>query len=814
MRFLSVGCLCALSLSFLSELAAKDITISSPPHQWQSLNLPLDSWGTVVFEARNPTDRPEECFLTSYFVDRADQQFGRRFHLPAHSILQEWYLVKTPSSDGSQSQNETKSLNSMMIRRHGAIESSVGPGTGERFESSYIRCRKDAQKTLLIADQADEEPLHFVAAARMTKYDPKEFQVSVMRPLPPVAAAYEPWTHIILASNRILEDQAAVEALRQWTLRGGSLWILLDKTGVDAALPFLADAGGLTVVDRVGLTTFHLTTSRTDFKLSGESRELEAPAEMVRVVPAGFEVLCQIDGWAAALSTNVGHGKVLVSTLGPSGWLQTRGQAADRRWRTELSESGYPTEECLSLGEMFWGAEKMIPPADVAEIATSYVGYRITSWAWVAWTLAVFCGAVLAAGLVLWRSKRLTWLAWVAPAASVLATACLGISGHRMRTSIPPTEASIQVVEADSLGNVQIEGGLSVYSVSNGDTQPKVTRGGRLEFVHPPVGQAKRLVWSDCGSSHWENLDLNTGMHEFRFETYKTRPPSLAVLSLNEQGVTGRISGGTWDLPQRGLIVSPGGQLAAPRFEGEGRFVSSAKDGLPPGQFSASNVIDDRETTRIRVLRKLFSEVSRLPSRPRLYFWTKSLETGMRTQTEGRKVGEALVGVPLLFERPPPGRSVYLPSYLIDYRSVRHSDRGSSLAYNNRTHRWLDDLVRKGSTTLEFQLPPDLGRLELERLRVSVDINAPNRDFQLVRLDRHKPQETRKLAARKSPVGLLEFELEGESLPPVDEAQRFQLGFDVGPLFNDLAQEAEANRARQAWRFRNVWVEAWAKTPE
>jgi hypothetical protein len=750
--------------------------------------------------------------LTTYFAQSPDQQFGRRFWMPPHSVRSGWFLVKTPPSDGREADGEAKPLHSMSIRRHGSIEASAEPRFGERSESTYIRCRKNPSTTLLIAGRGDKEAERFVAAARANVRNPDSFLVSASGWLPPDETALDQWTHIALATDRILGEPASVEALRQWVMGGGKLWILLDQTGPEAALPFLSDAGGLTVVDRVGLTSISLTGSSMEFLTTGQVREVEEPVEMIRVVSQGFRSLCQVEGWDAAFLTEVGRGTVLVTTLSPRGWLQSREETT--RWHSGLSEDSYPTEECLSLGDLYWGGERTKTELDIAGIATSYVGYRVTSLIWVATALALFCVTVLISSLVLWRADRLTWLAGFAPAASVLAALCIGITGYWEKTAIPPTEALIQVAEADSLGNVRLEGGISVYSVSTGDTLPDVTQGGRLEFLEPPVGTAKRLVWSDYGRTHWENLSLNTGVHEFRFEAFEAREPSVAVLSLNDRGVTGRIAGGGWELPPRGLIISPGGRFAAPRFFDEGHFESSAAESLPPGQFSASDVIDDREVTRMEVLRAYFSGGRPLPPEPRLYFWTKPLNTGMRIQSEGRRVGDALVGLPIVIEAPPRGASLYCPPYLIGYRSVLHSGRGSSLAYNNRTHQWNDLLLREGKTTLEFRLPAGLGPFELNRLRLYVDLNAPDRTFQLLSLDQSKPQEIQELARRNSPVGLMEFELEGDNLPPLDDDFAFRLGFDIGPLLDDAAQEMEADRARHSWQFRNVWIEAWAKTPE
>ena len=814
-RFLLLCIVPPLSFFLVPSLRAQDLRLSAVPTQSQNLQVPFETWSAVAFEVENPGDEGREAFITSYFQEIPDQQFGRQYWLPPHSVRRGWYLVKTPPTNEGKDPVEAKALNAMLVRRRGSTESAKALEPGKRFESSYIRCPKSPAKTLLITSGKDAESEKLVTAVRTATKNPKNYLRSTLQTLPPVATAYEGWTHIVLASDRVSQDPAAVEALRQWTVQGGRLWILLDKAGLEAALPFLADAGGLTVIDRVGLTSFQLESPRGENPVSGETRELEEPVEMVRTVSEGFRTLYQVDGWNAAMTTQVGKGTVLISTLGPSGWLRPRGENSNPNWRAVLSESGYPILECTSLGKLFWERKETPPASNLASVATDYVGYPVTSLTRVASALALFCSSILIGGVVLWRTKRLAWMSVFAPVAAGLATLWIGVTSHQNRSSIPPTEAAIFVAEADAVGNLHIQGGLSVYSTSNGDTNPQTSNAGQLEFVNPPAGLGKRLVWSDYGKVHWENLKLNTGVHEFRIQTHQAKKPSHAIFSFNEEGVIGRVAGGEWTLPGRGLIASPNGQFAAPRFLADGQLVSTAGDSLAPGRFSASDVIDDREQTRMAILEKVFADNQPRPSEPRLYFWMDPLETGFQTQEEGRRVGDALVGLTITYERPPAGRQVFCPSYLIDFRSIPFPGRGQSLVYRNATREWTELMVRKVATTFEFQLPASLRGLEVERLKVYADVYAPDRTFDLLALDEKKPKETRQLASKQSPLGLMQFELSGESLPAVDEKGTLLLGMDVGPLGGDVANEGDlTNQRTHGWQFRGVRIEAWGKMPE
>jgi hypothetical protein len=140
--------------------------------------------------------------------------------------------------------------------------------------------------------------------------------------------------------------------------------------------------------------------------------------------------------------------------------------------------------------------------------------------------------------------------------------------------------------------------------------------------------------------------------------------------------------------------------------------------------------------------------------------------------------------------------------------------RGASMSYDNRMRAWAELLMRKSTTTLQFQLPEQLGRFRLERLRLFMDINAPNRDFQLLALDRKNPDQKKLLAERKSLVGVFEFDFAGESLPVLNDDLSFVLGLDVGPLFDDPEEKEENDPARHGWQFRNLWAEAWGTVLE
>jgi hypothetical protein len=102
----------------------------------------------------------------------------------------------------------------------------------------------------------------------------------------------------------------------------------------------------------------------------------------------------------------------------------------------------------------------------------------------------------------------------------------------------------------------------------------------------------------------------------------------------------------------------------------------------------------------------------------------------------------------------------------------------------------------------------------LDRLQIYVDINAPNRPFELLALDRKNPEQKKLLAERTSLVGTYKFDLTGELLPPLHDDLTIVLGLDVGPLLNDPSEQQESDPAKHGWQFRSLRAEAWGTVLE
>ena len=144
------------------------------------------------------------------------------------------------------------------------------------------------------------------------------------RYLPPIAEAFDGIDHFVLGSDRS-DDPAGRQALRGWLERGGSLWVMLDLIHENTMTTLLGDVLDFQVVDRISLTQFHLRGgSENARRIEAQPTDLEEPVNFVRVVVPQHQVFYTVNGWPAAFLSEVGRGRVIVTTLGARGWMRPR----------------------------------------------------------------------------------------------------------------------------------------------------------------------------------------------------------------------------------------------------------------------------------------------------------------------------------------------------------------------------------------------------------------------------------------------------------------------------------------------------------
>src|SRR5581483_3763529 len=143
--------------------------------------------------------------------------------------------------------------------------------------------------------------------------------------LPPAAETFDGVTLLVLASDRLANDAAGMDAVRGWVQRGGRIWVMLDLVGPRTLAGLLGDELGLQAVGRVGLNSIPIHNGRTNATRNDDAGlHVDEPVDFVRVLAPGREPLHTVQGWPASFAIDVGRGRVLFTALAARGWLRPR----------------------------------------------------------------------------------------------------------------------------------------------------------------------------------------------------------------------------------------------------------------------------------------------------------------------------------------------------------------------------------------------------------------------------------------------------------------------------------------------------------
>ncbi|MEO2032199.1 MAG: hypothetical protein ABGZ35_08945, partial [Planctomycetaceae bacterium] len=191
--------------------------------------------------------------------------------------------------------------------------------------------------------------------------------------------------HLVLAEDRLIDDLAGLTAIRRWLHSGGRLWIMLDRTGPALLERLFGDEFQGSVVDRVGLTSVRVDNPpsvATPDGAAGETFEYDEPVEMSRMITSGMAVWNTVNGWPAALTRSYGEGRVLITTLGPRGWITPTPSIPEG---SEVEPTVEMTSDFVALSPMediapFILARRdpePIPPKTLESLAREFISYDV-----------------------------------------------------------------------------------------------------------------------------------------------------------------------------------------------------------------------------------------------------------------------------------------------------------------------------------------------------------------------------------------------------------------------------------------------------
>jgi hypothetical protein len=204
--------------------------------------------------------------------------------------------------------------------------------------------------------------------------------------------------------------------------------------------------------------------------------------------------------------------------------------------------------------------------------------------------------------------------------------------------------------------------------------------------------------------------------------------------------------------------------------------------------------LTDRQRARQALYEELLADPQprHIASRSLLLAWAKAADLHFSLVDGGRTTGEALLIVPLQFERTPPGTRVTVPGAFVECRRVTSDGRHLPVA---------TDSPLATTMGLRFRIPGSVLPLAVEGARLTLRLNAPGREVIVGATSGRDVVPLRKLA---SPVGTEEVEIDPGLLRPDG---------DGIVLLNLRIGEVEGGTpGRNPWRLESAGLEVRGRT--
>lgn len=774
-----------------------------------------ESWGSLGFILTNPNPEARLARLLAYFPEEPDRQYGRDVWLPGNASLTSWLLIGPAAPQKSKSAREVQFL--FYDRTDGQDRLLLSP-SGGRFRSQRVGYSSREPVTTLLMDPGDgeskpedplgdhPEPLRVTEAFReCCGLSAIVSQIGENR-LPPIPEAFEGIDHFVLASDRLAGDTAGMLALRHWVLRGGKLWIQLDRVSPETVALLLGGNPNMEIVDRTSLTSFAIRTALvTPDRIEDEKQELEQPVEFVRVAISSDErILHTVNGWPASFMRPMGRGRVLFTTLGARAWYRF-----PTAMELERQGSRFHVGVQVPLGALQVLAGELQPPPAAAgfmpdafaPVVSNAIGYSIPSQTTAAALFAGFLLTLLLLGVGLRYTRRPELVGWVGSAVAVLAASTFVWLGSASRHAVAPTVAVGQVVEVTPSGaEAEMSGLLAVYRPESGPVKIGMSQGGLVDLDQVGLeGQTRRFIMTDAQAWHWENLALTAGVRTGRFRAAtRFAEPLTARAHFGPSGLVGQVRGPAAREFSDVLLQTPTKQPLAVHLQSDGSFQSGSADQLLPGQFLSGSVLTDQQQQHQDLYRQFLVEpgVKALEGRTMLLAWAAPQDLHFTAGSESRTVGQAMFVLPLEFEASPPGTPVTVPAPLVAYRRLLN---GASVEPTLESKFAVDMQLR-------FQIPKVLLPLQVERARLHARVMAPARPLTLLG------------QGKGGPVTLHEVEgLRGELDVAITDAQVLHLDPDGGLVLTlRIGDVPEAQRRGQGgeekWSIEGLGLEIGGQT--
>lgn len=623
----------------------------------------------------------------------------------------------------------------------------------------------------------------------------------ILQPVKPIeiagsAHALDAMDQLCITNHELLEHPGAIEAIRIWVQRGGTLMICVDATGVDVANALLGQTMQLTEVDRTTENSFLLKLNPNYSPMRFRVREFEQnyaePLAHVRTVVEGGEVIWSINGWPAAIRTNYGRGRVLVTTTSSRLFMESKS-----------------TPELIPSSDFFHDAmfapidDPLVTRQDAVDASARQIGYSIPGRSFAAAIVLGFPVLLLILGWWLRKRRRGELLIWCVPVLAILTCVPAAMRGFSSRTVAPQSVISQQVVRAIP-GETQIvsDGFATLYTPDSGELSVRLSDGGVLHPEPDPNDRSyRRLMWRTSNSGQWQNLKLPVGMRTARVrEVLQTDGHLKAVATLDEQGLTGTLSAGNFSEPADAVLASSAANRQAVTLSPDKSWTSRADGVLAEDEFFQDTILSEDQLHHAAVFSSIFSPKNRgsaFPNELSLLYWARSEPTGIRVGTEEtRQDSSVLVVQPIQLLPPEAGRTITIPPVLLPFRSIADEEGGFGAAYNNNKRVWVER-ERGTEVNLEFDVPEVTLPLEIASSELKIRITAGSRNVEILAGD---PDDMQSILTLEGRVGTFIAPLPART---IQRGQKLYVTIRVSDAIV-AREEVDADEQDDTWAIENL----------
>ena len=240
-------------------------------------------WGLVRTGVRNVTDQEVELYTKIWFHEQPDVQFTSPVWAPAGSRMEIQQPVRIPRRKG---RGKSIRMSGQLVDRDTGSEKSKtdylqGAGGFEARGGFWINC--------MLRDASDDAAVEMVQTLRASQKLTERFSVVNRRNAPRVKLGWDAIDCLVVSQEAPKLERAQTEAIRQWIVGGGILWVMLDQVDPRFLESVLLDSWNGHLVERVSAARISLSGPETSVDL-----QFDNAVTLARVLAPDMQVMQEV----------------------------------------------------------------------------------------------------------------------------------------------------------------------------------------------------------------------------------------------------------------------------------------------------------------------------------------------------------------------------------------------------------------------------------------------------------------------------------------------------------------------------------------